>query len=156
MLTQLEQLSTSTEGRYATAKELQSLKNFLPTISLRMSAYQKIRDGQDEIINKLYEQMRQQEPNIFQTSMGDVTAVCRRDIKIILQNTSAAMLIDDVERLQENILLWQRTIAKAFKVNHIATMTHTMMPEIMEQFLDPEEYALIKPFLRLNQAILAD
>lgn len=156
MLSQLEQLSIATEGRYATAKELQPLKSFLPTISLRMSAYQKIRDSQDEIIEKLETKMRQEQPKIFMMGSNEVSAMYRRDTKIVLRATSAAMLIDDIERLQENILLWQRTITKAFKVNHIATMTHTMMPGIIEQFLTPEEYVLIKPFLMLNQTILAD
>ena len=156
MLKQLEQLSKSAEGRYATAEELEFLQNYLLTVDLRISAYQKIRDAEDEIIDRLEAKMRQKLPNIFQAGTADVSTMYQRDTKRILRNAIAAMLIDDLDRLREHILLWQRTIIKAFKVKHIATMTHTTMPEILQQFLTPEEFEAIEPVLQLNQAILAD
>lgn len=156
MLKKLEQLSMTTEGRYATNEELEFIKDYLPSIDLRMSAYQKIRDAEDEIIAQLQNRMRQLKPDIFKSKSKDVTQVCRRDIKVILRNAIAAMLINDLDRLRENILLWQKIIIKVFQEQHIATMVHTTMPEIIEQFLTPEEFALVNPALQLNQAVLAD
>lgn len=156
MLKQLESLSLTAEGRYATAKELQFLRDFLPTVDLRINAYRKIRDVEDEIIEQLHNRMREINPGIFKTKSGDVSGICQRDIKIILRNAIAAMLINDLDRLREDLLLWQKTITKAFKIKHIATLTHTIMPEIIEQFLTPDEFDLIKPVLQLNQAILAE
>lgn len=156
MLKQLEQLSMTAEGRYATAEELEFLQNYLSTVDLRISAYQKIRDAEAEIIEQLEAKLRQKMPNIFQGGTGDLSGSSKRDTKNILRNTLAAMLIGDLDRLREHILLWQRTIIKAFKVKHIATAVHTTMPEIIEQFLTPAEFAAIEPVLRLNQAILAD
>lgn len=155
MLKQLENLSITAEGRYATAEELQFLRDYLPTIDLRLSAYQKIRDAEDEIVEQLEAKMRTLEPNIFQVSSGDVSSMYRRDTKKVLRCAIAAMLVDDLDRLREHILLWQRIIIKAFKVKHITSMVYTTMPEIVEQFLTPEEFALVKPVLQLNQAILA-
>ena len=156
MLNQLERLSVEAEGRFATSEELKLLKDYFPTVKLRMSAYQKIRDREDEIIDLLYEKMLQIDPNIFKTTTCDITGVCRRDLKVILRSTIAAMLIDDLDRLRETILLWQRSLTKAFKVQHVAALTQNTLPSMIEQFLTPEEYALIIPFLRLNQAVLAD
>lgn len=156
MLKQLESLSMSAEGRYATAKELQFLRDFLPTVDLRINAYRKIRDAETDIINQLEMKMREQQPNIFQTKSGDVSPMYQRDTKIILRNAIAAMLIDDLDRLREDMLLWQKTITKAFKVRHILAMAHSTMPEIIEQFLTPEEFDVVKPVLQLNQAILAE
>lgn len=156
MLKQLEQLSISAEGRYATARELEFLENYLPTVNLRISAYQKIRDAEDEIIDRLEAKMREKMPKIFQSGSGDLSPMYKRDTKRILRNAIAAMLIDDLDRLRENILLWQRTIIKAFKVKHIAAVAHTIMPEIIQQYLTPEEFTAIEPVLHLNQAILAD
>ncbi|MEL6930061.1 MAG: allophycocyanin, partial [Cyanobacteria bacterium J06600_6] len=146
----------TTEGRYATASELQSLKDYFPTVSVRLNAYQKIRDREAEIIEQLRVKMLAKQPNIFQIDSRDVTALYVRDTKIILRIASAAMLIDDLDRLRENILLWQRTIVKAFQVKHIAALAHETMPEVIEQFLSEKEYALMKPILMLNQAVLAD
>jgi hypothetical protein len=155
MLKKLEQLSVSAEGRYATDKELKFIKDYLPSIDLRVSAYQKIRDAEAEIIEQLEAKMRQKQPNIFQVSSGNVSPLYQRDTRIVLRSAIAAMLIDDLDRLQEGILIWQRTITKAFKVKHIAAMAHATMPEIIEQFLTPEEFALVKPALQLNQTVLA-
>lgn len=156
MLSQLEQLSLAAEGRYATPQELQILKNYFPTINPRMSAYQKLRDGEEEIIARLETRMREKQPDIFAMGANDVTAMYHRDTKIVLRIAIAAMLIEDLDRLRENLLLWQKTIVKAFKVNHIAALTHTTMPEIIEQFLTPEEYAYIKPILILNRTVLGN
>jgi oligoendopeptidase F len=156
MLNQLEQLSLASEGRYATAQELQILKDYFPSINPRLSAYQKLRDGEGEIIARLETRMREKQPNIFQMSDKDVAAMYQRDTKIVLRIAIAAMLIEDLDRLREKLLLWQKTIVKAFKVNHIAALTHTTMPEIVQQFLTPEEYAVIKPILILNQTVLGN
>ena len=156
MLNQLEKMSVATEGRYATEAELKSLKNYLPTVNLRLSAYQKIRDREAEIIEQTRLEMLAKQPDIFQLGSKDVTALYERDTKIVLRIASAAMLIDDLDRLRENILLWQRTIVKAFEVKHIAALAHSTIPKTIEQFLTAEEYALVKPVLMLNQAVLAD
>ncbi|MFM2311484.1 MAG: hypothetical protein RLZZ04_760 [Cyanobacteriota bacterium] len=156
MLNQLEQLSLAAEGRYATPQELQALKDYFPTINPRLSAYQKLRDGEAEIIAKLEARMREKQPNIFQMGANDVTAMYQRDTTIVLRIAIAAMLIEDLDRLREKLLLWQKTIVKAFKVNHIAALTHTTMPEIVEQFLTPEEYAVAKPIFILNQTVLGN
>jgi hypothetical protein len=156
MLNQLDQLSLAVEGRYATEQELRLLKDYFPTINARLSAYQKLRDGEAEIITKLEARMREKQPNIFQMGDNDVTTMYQRDTKIVLRIAMAAMLIEDLDRLRENVLLWQRTIVKAFQVQHIAALAHSTMPEIVEQFLTPEEYVFVKPILILNQTVLAN
>jgi hypothetical protein len=156
MLKQLERLSLAAEGRYATTQELQFIQDYLPTIDLRLSAYQKIRDAETEIIEQLELKMRQIQPDIFQISTGDITDRYQRDTKSILRSATAAMLTDDLDHLREHILLWHRTIIKAFKVKHIAEMAHQNMPNIIQQFLTPEEFAVVLPFLQLNQAVLGD
>ncbi len=156
MLKQLESLSLRAEGRYATTQELKFLKEFLPTVDLRLSAYRKIRDLEDQIIEQLHQTMCEIEPGIFMTQFGDVRATCRRDLKILLRSGATAMLIDDLDRLREDMLLWQKTITKAFQLKSIAALTHKTMPEIIEEYLSPEEFDLFKPVLQLNQAILVD
>jgi hypothetical protein len=156
MLKQLERLSLTAEGRYATTQELQFIRDYLPTVDLRLSAYQKICDAEAEIIAKLEVKMRALNPDIFLVDAGDVSSLYQRDTKNVLRSAIAAMLTDDLDHVREHLLLWHRTIIKAFKVQHIAAMAHQTMPEIIQQFLTPEEFALVIPFLQLNQAVLAD
>jgi hypothetical protein len=156
MLKQLERLSLTVEGRYATAQELQFIRDYLPTVDLRLSAYQKICEAEAEIVAKLEVKMRASNPDIFLVESGDVTLLYQRDTKNVLRSAIAAMLTDDLDRVRENLLLWHRTIIKAVRVQHIAKIAHQIMPEIIQQLLTPEEFALILPFLQLNQAVLAD
>ena len=156
MLNQLEQLSVNAEGRYATAQELQFLKDYFSTVNVRLSAYQKIRDSETEIIEQLRIEMLEQQPDIFKVGDRDLTPLYERDTRIVLRIATAAMSIDDLDRVRDNILLWQRTIVKAFQVKHIAALAHSTMPEIIEGFLTAEEYVQIRPILMLNRAVLTD
>jgi hypothetical protein len=155
MLNQLDRLSLEVEGRYATAQELQVLKDYFPTINPRLSAYQKLRDGEAEIIAKLETRMREKQPNIFNMGNKDVAEMYQRDTKMALKISLAAMLIDDPDRIRENLLLWYLTIIKAFKFQHVIALAYTTMPEIIEPMLTAEEYACMKPILLLNQTVLA-
>jgi hypothetical protein len=155
MLQQLEHLSLTAEGRYATTQELQFVRDYAASVDLRLSAYQKIRDGEEEIISLLQTKMRAMQPDIFMVNSNDVSQKCQRDCQIVLRSAIAAMLINDLDRLREHILLWQRTIIKAFKEEHIAGMIYTNMPEVIQQFLTPQEFALLEPILQLNHAVLA-
>ena len=154
MLKQLEQLTISADGRYATTEELMFLRDYLATIDLRLSTYQKIRDAEIEIVDRLQDKMREMKPEIFQTNSGDRSAKCRRDCQIVLRSASAALLIDDLDRLKENILLWQRTIIKAFQLNSLTEVTYKLMPSIIQEFVTPKEFSLIEPILQLNQTVL--
>jgi Phycobilisome protein len=156
MLKQLERLSLTAEGRYATTQELQFIRDYLPTVDLRLSAYQKIAAAEAEIIDQLEARMRAIQPDILQIASGDISSLYQRDTRSILRSAIAAMLTDDLDRVREHLLLWHRTILKAFKVQHIAVMAHKTMPEIIQQFLTPEEFAIVLPFLQLNQAVLAN
>jgi hypothetical protein len=154
MLQQLADLSLTAEGRYATTQELQFVRNYVASVDLRLSAYQKIRDGEEEIINQLEAKMLKIQADIFQLSSGDVSSFYQRDTKSILRKAISAMLSDDLDRLQEHVLLWHRTIIKAVGVKHVAEMTYKTMPEVIKQFLTPQEFALVEPILQLNQAVL--
>ena len=156
MLKQLEELSLVAEGRYATAQELQFVRDYIKTVDLRLSAYQKIRDAEDEILDRLEAKIRQIQTNSSQSGSKNVTSVCGRDTKKVLRNTTAAMLTGDLDRLREHLLLWQRIIVKAFKIDDAAMMVHSNMPEVIQQFLTSEEFDSIVPVLQLNQTVLAD
>ena len=155
MLKQLDRLNMEADGRYATDQELQFLKNYLQSVDQRISSYEKIRDAEEEIMDRVEAKMRSIDPKLFFRGSQDLTAVCKRDRKITLRFSAAAMLIDDLDRLREGYLLWQRTIMHAFKDERPTQVYYEVLPEIIRQHLTPEEAELIMPFLQLNQSILS-
>ena len=155
MLKQLARLSLEADGCYATERELQFLKNYLQSIDQRISAYEKIRDAEEEIIAQTKAKMNSQNPNLFIRGSRDLSSIWQRDVINILRCSLAAMLIDDLDWLRDSLLLWHRTIVNAHKTQHISQVTYEVIPGIIRQYLTAEEAELIMPVLQLDQSILS-
>lgn len=156
MLRQLEKLSLEADGRYARAEELKFLKNYLAVAEQRISAYEKIRDAEEKILDQVEQQLRAKSPHIFRKGNQDYSAVCRRDRKHVLRLAAAAMLFADLEALREGFLLWYRTIIKAFRDEKVAQVTYQVLPQAVNQVLAGEEVPLMQPVMALTQSILGE
>lgn len=154
MLTQLSRLSVEADGRYATAQELQFLKDYLESFELRVSAYEKIRDAEAEIIYLVEAKKQSLNPNLFKLGSQDVTEICRRDMVNILRHAAAALLVNDLDHLRSSLLLWCRTIVHAFKYKSYTEVTYKVLQDVVEQYLTPQEAALFRPILELNRIVL--
>jgi hypothetical protein len=154
MLNQLARLSVNSDGRYATGAELQFLKDYLATVDRRMSAYQKIRNAESQIVAEVTIQVRSSNPSIFMKGDHDLTDMAQRDCIYILKCSAAAMLMDDLDRLRDGLLLWHNTIIHAFQTDKISQAMWRAMPDVIKKHLSPEEAALMLPVFRLNQTLL--
>ena len=155
MLTQLSNLTMKADGRYAEDQELQFLEDYLNSAEQRLSAYEKVRDAEEEIIQQVETVAKAIEPHIFHKSSQDFSQVCERDRKQTLRCLTAAMLMDDLENLRNGLLIWQMTIMKAFNDRHPSETTYQAMSEVIAKYLTKEEMALIKPAIRVVQSVLS-
>lgn len=151
MLSQLAHLSTKADGRYATAYELQFLKNYFKSFNLRISAYQKIKAAEAEIIQKVQAKIKSINPNLFNNGSEDATSKWRLDTMRVLRQTAAALLIDDAERLRNRFVVWFKTVLRALNVEESADITYKLMLETVSEYLTPEEAALFRPLWELNR-----
>jgi hypothetical protein len=155
MLNQLARLSVESDSRYATWAELQFIKDYLATVDHRMSAYEKIRDAEYQIMYEVTAQVRSSHPSIFMKGEQDLTTMAQRDCGFILKCAAAAMLIDDPDRLRDGLLLWHQTIIKALQTDRISQAMWQVLPHVVQKYLSAEETAVMLPMLRLNQALLS-
>jgi hypothetical protein len=153
MLTQLSNLALETDGRYATAEELQFLKDYLKTTDQRIQAYQKIRDNEPFMIEDLHDQAKAVGANLYKGSK-DVSSFFKRDQKHALRTGAAAMLFNDLDFLREGLLLWHRTILKAFGVEQPSQVACQVWPEVISKYLSPDQCKLMAPSIGLIRAIL--
>lgn len=151
MLTKLARLSVVADGRYATAAELQFLKDYFKTFNLRVSAYKKIQAAEAEIIHKVQAQVQSIDPHLLRSGFEDMTAKWRLDTVRVLRYTSAALLSNDVERLQTGFIVWFHTILRALEADRSAEITYQVMSEVIKQYLTPEEVALFSPIWELHR-----
>ena len=154
MLSQLARLSMEADGRYASAEELQFLKEYFQSLNHRMSAYKKIQASEKEIIRKVEEQMQSLDPSLFRRGSTDVTAKWRVDAVRVLRHSAAALLINDTERLRDRLLLWFQTILGAFQAKNSSGITYDVMKKVLKQYLTAEEANLFFPILEINRTIL--
>ncbi|MGE5659849.1 MAG: phycobilisome protein [Actinomycetota bacterium] len=154
MLSQLARLSVEADGRYATAEELQFLKEYFQSCNRRLSAYQKIKVAEQEIINQVEAQMQSLDPSLFRRGATDLTSKWRLDTVRVLRYSAATLLIDDSERLRDRFLLWFQTILGAFQAKTSAKVTYQVMQGVIKQYLTPEEAFLLIPILETNSMIL--
>jgi hypothetical protein len=154
MLKQISRVSVAADGRYATATELQFLKDYFQTVEGRVAVYEKIREAEEEIVDRVEKKMRQLNPKIFMKGTQDVSALFRRDTRIVLRGAAVATLFDDLDRLRDGLLLWHRTIIKAIGVEDITQLTHQVLPEVIKELVNADELALIMPALQLNYSVL--
>lgn len=155
MLKQLARLSVEADGRYATAKELQFLKDYIDSVDRRIGAYEKIQAMEAVIVSKIDETRSAAEPDLFtKVSQVDGTVVCKRDFTNILRYSAAALLFDDCDRVPDNYLLWYKTIVRTFRYDRPAGVTYKVVQDVIKEYLTPQEATLFNPILELNQVVL--
>jgi hypothetical protein len=154
MLTQLSQLALESDGRYASAEELQFLKDYIQTAQQRSQIYKTIRDQEAFLLDELHTQTKTTDGGSLFKGTQDVSNFFKRDQKHILRVASASMLFNDLDFLREGLLLWHRTIIKAFGVERPAQIACQIWPNVMLKYLSTDEYALMSPVVGLIRAIL--
>ena len=154
MLTQLTNLSVEADGRYATSEELQFLKDYLQSIDERVSAYEKLRDAEKEIIEQVQTKVKAINPKFFRNASGDCTQACQKEIRTVFRYIAATLLFDDQKRLREGMLLWHNTLVRSHRTQGLYHTIFKLMPEIVDKYLVPSEAALLSPIVTLCQFTL--
>lgn len=154
MLTQLSHLSIAADGRYATAEELQFLKDYLHTTDQRIQAYKTVRDNEAFLLEELQNQVKSVSGSLLLKGSRDVSSFFKRDQKNVLRVGTAAMLFNDLDFLREGLLLWHRTILKAFSVEQPSQVACQVWPTVFTKYLSTDEYKVMAPAVGLIRAIL--
>jgi hypothetical protein len=154
MLSQLENLSLTTDGRYASDEELQFVSDYMQLFGLRLQTYQTLQLVEAAIVQQVETKMRLLDPNLFRSGNEDVSAKWKRDTLRVLRYSAVAMLMDDPETLRRRFLLWFQTIMKAFDAQKSCNATYEVMQEVVKQHLTPIQASLFCPILEINRQTL--
>lgn len=153
MLRELTNLSIETDGRYATAAELNFLRQYLDSLDTRITAYQELRESQDKIIERVKKEKRKGIENSNGNS-DELPDICIRDMRDMLRFSASAMLFNDLEHLRD-VLLWYKTIVRAFGYDGCMDDNYHLLEDMVNIYLPPEKAGLMTPSLKLNQGLLA-
>ncbi|NJN75470.1 MAG: allophycocyanin [Synechococcaceae cyanobacterium RL_1_2] len=154
MIKQLVALTVQADGRYATSEELQFIKDYLGSVDTRIKTYRKIRDNEERIIHRVEAEKRGLNEGLFKLGNSDCTWICQRDMSMVIRCINADMLINDMQRLREGMLVWYETIVRAFAYKRYSVRTYKILQDVMQQHLEPEEAELVMPSLKLTESLL--
>lgn len=154
MLSQIQRLSQTTEGRYATDEELRFLAEYARSFELRVQTYQKLQASEAAIVQQVLAKMRAIDPTLLRNGSEDITNKWKRDTLRVLRYSAVAMLLDDSETLRERFLFWFQTIMRAFNAQKSCGVTYTVMQDVVKQVLTPSEANLLLPILEVNRRML--
>ena len=154
MLSQCENLSQSTEGRYATDAELDFFLSYAESYPKRLSLYQKLQTIDSAIVNAVHERLMADHPQLLQSKKRNISTKWKRDTLRTLRLSAIAILLDDPATLQDRYLLWFQTVMGAYKAQKSCDMTYSIMQEVIQDFLEPDEINLLIPILELNRTAL--
>lgn len=155
MFKQLSQLCLDADGRYATAAELQFLKDYLKTVDQRIAAYNAVSQAETQIVAQVEVEQHAADASLLTQEGRDLRSVCRRDLSNVLRHAAAAMLFNDLERLRSSLLLWYQTIVRAFHHEKHVDITYQITQTVVKDNISPEAFALLQPALQLNHSILS-
>jgi hypothetical protein len=154
MLSQLQELSRATDGRYASDEELRFLAEYVRAFRLRVQTYQKLQSAESTIVEQVYAQMQARDANIFKQGKDDLSRKWKVDTVRVLRYTAVAVLMNDPDTLRERFLFWFQTVMKAFGAQKHCRVTYEVMQDVVKQTLAPQEASLVCPILEINRQIL--
>jgi hypothetical protein len=155
MLKPLARLSVETDGRYATDAELQFMEDYFASVEKRITTYEKVRDAELKIIEKVEKQKQEINPELFKLNGRDIKGICRRDMIDILRCSAGAMLLSDMDYLRDNMLIWYRTIVRAYQYDRHDDTIYKLLESNTKAHLSPEEAKFMIPVLQLDHTLLS-
>jgi Phycobilisome protein len=155
MLSQMQRLTATAEGRYATDEELRFLPEYLRSYELRMQTYQQIQKSEATILKQVFAQATQQAPDLFPIDQPDRLKHCQQDVLQTLRYCATAVLVNDMDVFRERYLLWLQTSMRALDKQRENALIYSVMQETVRQVLAAPQAQLLLPLLQEVHLMLA-
>jgi Phycobilisome protein len=155
MLSQMQRLTATAEGRYATDEELRFLPEYRRSYELRMQTYQQIQKSETTILKQVFAQVTQQAPDLFPIDQPDRLKHCQQDVLQTLRYCATAVLVNDMDVFRERYLLWLQTSMRALDKQRENALIYSVMQETVGQVLAAPQAQLLLPLIQEVHLMLA-
>lgn len=139
---------------YPTYDEETDLIKYAKTINFRINALKEIEKKEEKIIDETFDYMMDKFPSM--SKFPAYTPKSKRDLKIILRYCGHAMLRDDVDFLNDQLLFWLKTIIHSFGFEDgVIRDTLVKMDDLCKRDIDPKVYNFLNPYLKNTINVLS-
>jgi hypothetical protein len=148
MLSQMQRLTATAEGRYATDEELRFLPEYLRSYELRMQTYQQLQKSEAAILKHTFTAAMQQAPAIFPADQPELLKHCQQDVRQSLRYCAAAVLVNDLDVFRERYLLWLQTMMRALDKQPSNAIIYSVMQDAVREILPAPQAAIVLPLIQ--------
>jgi len=135
------------DSRYLTSDERDEIKSYMDDFQNRLEVLAMVEDAEDTAVRFCIDNTRKRYPN-FDKYHDKAWAKAFRDVQLTTRYMAQAMLIDEIQLLEEKLLFWLRTILAGLNFTpEFNRDTYTYLKEGFRQSLPPEAFATMEPYL---------
>jgi hypothetical protein len=147
---------THLRDRPPTAAERDALIQYAGSARDRQTAVEEVESAGDAIVDDVMARMKQAYPNIPRYHVSGFEKGYR-DNRILLTYLGKCMYLNDEALLDEQVLVWVRTLFKSFNFTpKFLRHNFTLLREATRRNVTPRTFLLLEPFLDHTIAFMSD
>jgi hypothetical protein len=150
MITEIDSLIYQAEAEYLAQKDLGIFKSQILYLSERLKIYEQIRDQETEIFQHVVNQMVNNFPDEPESRV-------KRAVKhwlMILRYCGMAMLSNDSQYLEQRILAWLPEQIAAHQMQELEQNLFGYLHKRLKKILGNEQFSILQPYLEQSQNVL--
>jgi hypothetical protein len=150
MITEIDSLIYQAEAEYLTQKDLGIFKSQILYLSERLKIYEQIRDQETEIFQHVVNQIANNFPDEPEFK---VTRAVKRWL-MILRYCSMALLSNDSRYLEQRILEWLPEQISVHQMQELEQNLSGYLFKRLKKILGQEQFSILQPYLEQSQNVL--
>lgn len=150
MITEIDSLIYQAEAEYLTQKDLGIFKSQILYLSERLKIYEQIRDQETEIFQHVVNQIANNFPDEPESRV-------KRAVKhwlMILRYCGMAMLSNDSQYLEPRILAWLPEQIVAHQMQELEQNLYGYLYKRLKKSLDNDQFSILQPYLEQSKNVL--
>ncbi|MEN9567415.1 MAG: hypothetical protein RLZZ69_2611 [Cyanobacteriota bacterium] len=150
MITEIDSLIYQAEAEYLAQKDLGIFKSQILYLSERLKIYEQIRDQETEIFQHVVNQIANNFPD-------EPEAKVERAIKhwlMIMRYCAMAMLANDSQYLERRILEWLPEQISAHQMQELEQNLYGYLYKRLKKSLDNDQFSILQPYLEQSKNVL--
>jgi len=146
----LEKHIFEANGRFLADLELKPLDDYFKTYAARLQTYQFLQENSDQLILKTLRKMAKTHRHVIHEHSDK----CQRDMTYVLRTAALALLKNDEDSFQEELILWMQNIMRSLHKEEQSAYAYKLLQEIIQESMPAENAILINHYLSLFIAAL--
>lgn len=148
MNSQIQSMLVESEGRYLTAAEQATLREFAGRIEERLAAMAEIESKESAIIEQTLKDLMRAYPD-FEKKYASARSKGGRDLALVLRYCAQAILRDDSRFLHDSLLLWMGTMLRGLGMApQFIADAYKLMERAASRELSAPVAELLRPYLQ--------